>query len=479
MDDEAVIKFKLKTALQVLNLYKSLIDSYVLDFFVCDHWNTLPNSFKSLENDISYEHLVRLLLEKQSVEQTRVKILPLSLLAIKKLNEIVCITRNSSVIDAKRDEINEKSVESKLDSVLKKRVKPKKLHEIQKILKICDRTIKLSNVRTIIDFGSGLGHLSRHLQYKLGIDIICIEQNLALVNEAIAIDTIMAQKYLKFTKNLETKTVPGNIFHIPKCLKTEKDFQSVLASIQNNFNQIENSNIGLIGLHPCGDLAVLLLKSFLNSPEVKFILIVGCCYMKLTTESTFSMEGRPTYTKTPEFSYPLSNFLKKLTQNQYNLSYEALESATHAIEKYLNEIQLVKKETEFYKINCYRATIEAIIVKYYPDKKHCGLRNVRYSEGLTFAEYAKKAINGLGIELPEEEFNWQETKMRLKQWKRVVIYYLLRLIFSPFIESVLLYDRQLFLIENGCKCNVEAIFDPLISPRCHVMSAIKINDEKS
>lgn len=41
-------------------------------------------------------------------------------------------------------------------------------------------------------------------------------------------------------------------------------------------------DLGLVGLHPCGDLATTLLRLYSNCAEAKFICIVGCCYMKLT-----------------------------------------------------------------------------------------------------------------------------------------------------------------------------------------------------
>jgi hypothetical protein len=51
----------------------------------------------------------------------------------------------------------------------------------------------------------------------------------------------------------------------------------------NDFNiTSEKSGFGLIGLHPCGDLATTLLRLYSTDERVKFICIVGCCYMKLS-----------------------------------------------------------------------------------------------------------------------------------------------------------------------------------------------------
>lgn len=445
---------------------------------MAEYWNRLPKSLRSLEMDSTYENVAEALLVSEiSCDFHRKVVLPLSLLAVKKLEETVCISRrhykpdDSRQITLEMSSYKQKSSKEKFQRELQKRVKPKKLHEIQKMVKICTNTSKISNVRAVIDFGSGLGHLSRHLQYNLGFDMTCIEQNGCLINEAKRIDKNLETKFLKYTGNCDIDT-PGRIFHIEKRLQNEYDLHDIMTSIQNNFIPLISPKFGLIGLHPCGDLAVLLIKSFLKSDEVKFLKIVGCCYMKLTTETTHLMEGRvPMVLNSHEFSYPLSSYVSSLGRHLYDLSYEALESAAHAKEIYLND--LLQKEHEFYKINAYRAVIEAIIVKYWPEKRHSGLKNVRYNGTLSFSQYCKKAVSGLEINIPDEDITSQKTTEKLKKWKRVAIFYLIRLALSPFVESVLLYDRQLFLMENGCQCDVEQIFDPLISPRCHVMSAIK------
>lgn len=39
--------------------------------------------------------------------------------------------------------------------------------------------------------------------------------------------------------------------------------------------------------------------------------------------------------------------------------------------------------------------------------------------------------------------------MNLLQWKRVVIFYTLRLLLAPLVETILLLDRLLYLKEHG------------------------------
>jgi hypothetical protein len=39
-------------------------------------------------------------------------------------------------------------------------------------------------------------------------------------------------------------------------------------------------NFGIVGLHSCGNLSPVIVHNFVNSPA-KFVVSVGCCYMKL------------------------------------------------------------------------------------------------------------------------------------------------------------------------------------------------------
>lgn len=92
---------------------------------------------------------------------------------------------------------------------------------------------------------------------------------------------------------------------------------------------------GLIGLHPCGDLGPLLLKHFAYNPNVKFICVVGCCFMKLTCDDD------------DDNGYPMSDYVKQMGKNNY-LSYCSREIACHAIEVY-NE-RLLKGKYEDLKV---------------------------------------------------------------------------------------------------------------------------------
>ena len=87
----------------------------------------------------------------------------------------------------------------------------------------------------------------------------------------------------------------------------------------NGLKLAENmDHYGLIGLHPCGDLGPLLIQHFVTSDKVKFICVVGCCYMKLSNSG-----------------YPMSDYAKR---QDSSLSYVSREIACHAIETYTKKL---------------------------------------------------------------------------------------------------------------------------------------------
>lgn len=202
-------------------------------------------------------------------------------------------------------------------------------------------------------------------------------------------------------------------------------------------------SFGIIGLHPCGDLASMLMNLFLKCSQAKFINLVGCCYMKLSAVT----KSNPPHTTDNKFvGYPLSIYLQH--QNplaQTFLSYEAKEIACHAIETYTKRLKM--NNYEYLRVHSYRAAIEKIICKYWPEKKHSGLKSIKKLSN--FKEYCRDAVIHLGIKIPDEDVEAVETIKNLNNWKNVAIFYTLRLMFAPLVESVILYDRMLFLLENG------------------------------
>lgn len=73
-------------------------------------------------------------------------------------------------------------------------------------------------------------------------------------------------------------------FKTPQHLAVKIDASNVQSELIDKIDKnVDTQNgFGIVGLHPCGDLAVNLIRLYSNCNEARFLCIVGCCYMKLS-----------------------------------------------------------------------------------------------------------------------------------------------------------------------------------------------------
>ncbi|XP_055380118.1 methyltransferase-like protein 25B [Condylostylus longicornis] len=450
---EDYIKSILTSSLEIVRKYEWLINSYVLDFFVDRHWEKLPNSWKSIEK-VEPEKLCELL--EENVKFTVVW--PLSILSLKVIFQKLALNRKppKESLQKERQEIfSQKNIKNKFE----KNVKLKKRHEIIYMSEITKYTANKTGAEFVVDFGAGLGHFARILYYRFNLRVCCIEMQSTLNENARILDKNF-EEFLHNNSDLKKVDTPK---HITMTLTNSVTPEIFKEEILNAFRitETESFKFGIVGLHPCGDLAAVLINMFLKCKAAKFLNLIGCCYMKLTQSRSSENVG-----------YPLSSFLKYEIANLSTLSYESREIACHAIEMYVDRLR--SGSYNELKVHTYRAIIEQIITRIYPNKKHIALRNVKHTTDLDFLTYCEIATKNTGIDI-NKYIDIDEVNENLSQWKNVVIFYTLRLLFAPLLESIILYDRVLHLIENGCEVNIEPIFNPRISPRNHITFATKIN----
>lgn len=110
------------------------------------------------------------------------KVWPLSLLSLKTVLDKLNIPR--SLTDLKNDSTPIITNHPKLKQIFTKHVKPKKRHEVEKMSRTCGKISEELGIEYIVDFGAGLGHLSRVLAYGYGLNVCCLEQNTELTQQA-------------------------------------------------------------------------------------------------------------------------------------------------------------------------------------------------------------------------------------------------------------------------------------------------------
>ncbi|XP_067633009.1 methyltransferase-like protein 25B [Eurosta solidaginis] len=458
------LHIKLSICLKIVRTYDWLINAYILDFYIDKHWEKLPKSWQLHLEHMPPEQLSALLNYNEQPARRHASVWPLTLLALHSLLRQLCIPRVQKGTDLTLSSSYGPIINhSKLKHVFNKCVKPKKRHEIELMGSMCEQSCQQSPVDYVVDFGAGLGHLARVLGYGHGIQVCCLEMQSKLNDQAISIDKqfeLLAEKHIQ----PEIRATFRRPQHITLRLTADMQPQELVSIIAKTFNRTDfNFQFGIIGLHPCGDLAVTLMRMFTNNPQARFLIFAGCCYMKLSTVETQSNVGLQ--------GYPLSSHLLQFPKLAH-LSYEAREISCHAIEMYAD--RLVEGDYEYLKVHSFRAAAERIIVKQWPDLKHCGLRSVKHVHDMQFEDYFYKAVHGLeASHIQRSELQTIATQNDLRCWRRIVIFYTLRLMFAPLIESIILYDRILFLQENYCQVKTSAVFDARLSPRNHITCAFK------
>lgn len=266
-------------------------------------WSRLPSVWTETLENVSPEEMGSWILGELNVTQ---RVWPLSLLALRQLINILSINRDfkkkSRLVCSKStsklqhiDDDNElicldkkNNDNSKLKKLFNKHVKEKKRYEIEIFSKYCSKISYLNNNCCLVDTGAGIGHLARELSYKYNLKVICIEQEKSLSDLAKKYDDNFIQMLRKYLPDFCGQTPYHYCTKIvdESCTGSElsdKFNDIIMENFTFDFKDDNKNEFGLIGLHPCGDLAARLLKLFVNQVNAKFICVIGCCYMKLTT----------------------------------------------------------------------------------------------------------------------------------------------------------------------------------------------------
>ncbi|XP_043281175.1 protein RRNAD1-like isoform X2 [Venturia canescens] len=401
------IRSRLNKIFVVLETYGWLLDTYIVDFFVDNVWDKLPSRWRNILGDVDSEELGNWVMGKKS--STRVW--PLSLLALQKTIKTLEINRDHENKETLRcsgyrnkkfenlpsetsDSLpalpgtKRKRIDTKHQKLFTKSVKKKKCHEVENIAQTTSECAEVAKCECIVDIGAGMGHLARTLAYNYGLAVVCLEQDKLLSQQAKIFDDRLSVEL--------RKKIPKIVLRNPRHISTrivESDIlgKGLMGKLKNEFtkNFILNQSqhgFGLIGLHTCGDLAANLIRLYSHHNEIRFICIVGCCYMKITCGIK----------DTGSFGYPLSNCVSLMKNHEF--SYAALEVACHAIENHCEK--LITGDYHDLLVHAYRATLETILVEKSGESiRRSHLKNVKLKGNMTFESFNNRSGEELMLNL--------------------------------------------------------------------------------
>ncbi|XP_065671514.1 methyltransferase-like protein 25B isoform X5 [Hydra vulgaris] len=371
----------LTQAFMFINEYQWMANSYVAEFFTQDLWNELPQSWRDCLDRISLDELANNVLSKKKTVFYR-SVWPLSLLSYVAACHALSLNHHQK--------INNKNL-SELPEIFHKHIKPKKRHELSLLPQIINNVCKETYSTTVVDVGSGLGHLSRILAYQYGYNVTAIEMTGHRLPVAEKYDKEIEDDLKR--RNMISINV-GSVCHVEKCIDPDISaiaFSSLLFNCKSQLNEtsvceingsvvsdscILNNSVSyfkktvnvehcvLIGLHTCGDLASTMMKVFKSTQSIKGLVSVSCCYMRMSLKEDFIHKNffKPKVgfsittvdqllCRTDSFCISCNSFKKMMAEND---SYEYLEKGVFNFSKMESEENILKPGSTLCSINLYR-----------------------------------------------------------------------------------------------------------------------------
>ncbi|PAA87504.1 hypothetical protein BOX15_Mlig019952g2, partial [Macrostomum lignano] len=220
-----------------------------------------------------------------------------------------------------------------LKPALRKKVKLKKEHEICSLGNVISwlhqRVHQPELEPLVVDAGSGLGHLSRHLSVELGLPVLAIEG--ASHHGPAAAELDLRAQRLHRVQSAASGCTPQ---HRCQVLQSGADLLAQCPA---------DRPLLLTGLHACGDLSSLLVRALIEdaSPPVLGLASVGCCYMRSVAS------GSSCFTMRAEASD--------------QQSYQALELACHSLLAFARRLRL-PDEIGRLRAHAYRAGLQLLLL---------------------------------------------------------------------------------------------------------------------
>lgn len=220
----------------------------------------------------------------------------------------------------------------------------------------------------------------------------------------------------------------------------------------------------MVGLHTCGDLAPNTLRIFASKSEVKGVCSVGCCYHLLSEE----FENQDKEYAQENWGFPMCRYLK---EERWCCGRNARMSACLALER-VAVGQGLPTESLFY-----RAVLQNIIKDYYGITKCDRHVGKIYSKCSSFLDYVRMSLKKLGLDESKisEEIIMDYYEKYRPRMNELEAFNMLKVVLAPCIETLILLDRLCYLKEQEdvAWSALVKLFDPVQSPRCYAVIALK------
>jgi len=333
-----------------------------------------------------------------------------------------------------------------LSNMQKRGINLKKEHEIVNFANFIEHRCLESDIKNILDIGSGLGYLGEELTRK-GFKVLGVEGSEG--------HSERAEKRKDGNKSHNFDTVHLKIDDSQECLQ--------------KLSFLTSEKSCLVGLHCCGDLTPQLLKMFTEIDQFSSLMLVSCCYHKMSPVK----DGFENFPLSSELKSAVDKSDKPGVFNGFMLRLGAQETVTRWLDMGLDEHKKHMNNVGF------RAVLEKVAkendIELKKKKRKCGLQNNlenidAFKDNLT----VRYKID----ESKVENFSEQVLEcfhVNSKHFDLFEIITGLQFLLQSVIENMIHWDRVLYLQELGefRECGIFEIFDDLLSPRNKVIYAKK------
>ncbi|XP_013373486.1 PREDICTED: methyltransferase-like protein 25 isoform X5 [Chinchilla lanigera] len=389
----------------------------------------------------------------------------------------------------------------------------KKSHEVQTMSELICSIADYCGIKQVIDLGSGKGYLSSFLSLKYGLNVYGIdssnsnthgakERNRKLkkhwklyrtqsrvdANGGLALKMAKEKKVqneMKYKADTEkvcnnnsakqekipnaemSEAARGRRRMVPQ--SNESNIYSPLTSFITADSELHDiikdlEDCLMVGLHTCGDLAPNTLRIFTSKSEIKGVCSVGCCYHLLSEE----FENEHKECTEEKWGFPMCQYLK---EERWCCGHNARMSACLALERVAIG-QGLSTESLFY-----RAVLQDIIKDCYGITKCNQHVGKIYSKCSSFLDYVRKSLKKLGLDetkLPENTILDYYEKYKPRR-NELEAFNMLKVVLAPCVETLILLDRLCYLKEQEdiAWSALVKLFDPVKSPRCYAIIALK------
>ncbi|CAH9064120.1 unnamed protein product [Cuscuta epithymum] len=355
----------IRAIMDFIKPYRFFFDAHVNNFFKDRLWEAVNKEWMDCLQDELVENLIQI---PSGVVQDH---WPAS------LKEFI-ITLRSLSLPRKQANLQEEFPllqMASLSTVLAQGMNLKKKHEVEVLAAVVGVIAKDVETKTIVDVGSGQGHLAQVLSFEHDLSVVAIDAS----SHHGKITRARAERIRKhYASKMRKSGLDGRKWCVPKtvtcqilssetlkalsygvekhCLLRESSIghSPVEEHLSPHSCMIGDSSLILAGLHACGDLSVTMLRTFLDCDEIKAVISVGCCYNMLTEEAS-SMDGPPS-------GFPVSESARTFG---LCLGKSARDLACQSADRWRGLDQAAGLDN--FELHAFRAAFQMILLRYYSD----------------------------------------------------------------------------------------------------------------